>query len=87
MDTTQLLLIITLGTTTVFSVIIGIQLIMVLKELKKSLTAINKIIDGFESIGVGLEHGFTEIAGFLNGFRTILKVFEVFSSKKNEKSK
>jgi len=87
MDTTQLLLIITLGTTTVFSVIIGIQLIIVLKELQKTLFNVNKIISGFESIGLGLEHGFGEVAGFLNGFKAILKVFELFGGKKNEKSR
>lgn len=85
MDTTQILLIVTLGTTTVFSVIIGIQLIQVLFELKKTLATINKITEGFEAVGLNLEHGFGEIVGFVNGFKTILKVFEVFTHKKNGK--
>ena len=87
MDTTQLLLIITLGTTTIFSVIIGIQLIFLLKEMQITIKNANKIVGGFEEIGTNVEHGFHEIAGFVNGFRTILKVFEVFSSKKNDKTK
>lgn len=87
MDTTQILLIVTLGTTTVFSVIIGIQLIQVLFELKKTLATINKITEGFEAVGLNLEHGFGEIMGFVNGFKTILKVFEVFTHKKNDKDK
>jgi hypothetical protein len=85
MDTTQLLLTIILTVSTIFVVIIGIQLILVLKELRKSLKNINTIIDGFESIGVGLEHGLAEIVGFFNGFRTVTKVLDVFSHKKNEK--
>ena len=85
MDTMQILLIITLGTTTVFSVIIGIQLILVLKELKQTLTTINKVTTGFESIGMGLEKGFEEVSGFMNGFKALFKLFELISPKKNDK--
>jgi len=87
MDTTQILLIVTLGTTTVFSVIIGIQLIQVLFELKRTLVTINKITEGFEAVGLNLVHGFREIMGFVNGFKTILKVFEIFAHKKNVQDK
>jgi len=85
MDTMQILLIITLGTTVVFSVIIGIQLILVLKELKQTLTTINKVTAGFESIGVGIEKGFEEVSGFMNGFKALFKLFELISPKKNDK--
>lgn len=85
MDTMQILLIITLGTTTVFSVVVGIQLILVLKEFKKTLQTINKITAGFESIGVGIEKGFEEISGFMNGFKALFKLFEIISPKRNDK--
>ena len=85
MDTMQILLIITLGTMTIFSVIIGIQLILVLKELKKTLGTINKITSGFESIGMGMEKGFEEISGFMNGFKALFKLFELIAPKKNDK--
>lgn len=85
MDTMQILLIITLGTTTVFSVIVGIQLILVLKEFKQTLQTINKITAGFESIGVGIEKGFEEISGFMNGFKALFKLFEIISPKRNDK--
>lgn len=85
MDTTQILLIVTLGTTTIFSVIIGIQLISVLSELKKTLTTVNKIAAGFEAVGLNIEHGFGEVVGFVNGFKTIFKLFEVVARKKNDK--
>lgn len=81
----QILLIITLGTTTVFSVVVGIQLILVLKEFKKTLQTINKITTGFESIGVGIEKGFEEISGFMNGFKALFKLFEIISPKRNDK--
>jgi hypothetical protein len=87
MDTTQILLIVTLGTCTVFSVIIGIQLIQVLRELKKTLETINKITAGFEAVGLNIEHGFGEVVGFVNGFKTIFRIFEIFAHKKNDKAK
>lgn len=85
MDTMQILLVITLGTTTIFAVIIGIQLIILLQEFKKVLSTINKITSGLESVGAGIEKGFEEIAGFMNGFRALFKLFDLVSSKKNEK--
>lgn len=85
MDTMQILLIVTLGSVTVFSIIVGIQLILVLKELKKTLATVNKITSGFETIGVGIEKGFEEITGFINGFKALFKLFEIIAPKKNDK--
>lgn len=87
MDTTQLLLTIVLTISTVFLIIIGVQLILILKELRVSLKKINLIIEGFESAGLGLEHGLAEVVGFFNGFKSILKIFDFIGNKKNEKSK
>ncbi len=85
MDTTQLLLSIVLSVSTIFLIIVGWQLFTVLLELRKALKAANTIIAGFESIGVGLEHGLGEVVGFLNGFKSLLKLGDIL--KKNEKSK
>lgn len=87
MDTTQLLLTIVLTITAVFFVIIGIQLIFVLKELRKTLRSINAVAQGFESMGMGLEHGLAEVVGFFNGFKSLIKMFDFFGDKKNEKTK
>src|SRR3989339_1525909 len=82
MDTTQLLLTIVLTLSTIFSVVIGIQLILVLKELRKTLKNVNLIIQGFESIGLGLEHGMSEVVGFLNGFKAVYHALDIFSKNK-----
>lgn len=87
MDTTQLLLTLVLTISAFFFVIIGIQLIFVLKELRKALKNVNTVIEGFEEVGVGLEHGLAEIIGFLNGFKSLIKIFDIFATKKNEKDK
>jgi uncharacterized protein YoxC len=87
MDTTQLLLTIVLTVSTIFLIILGVQLILVLKELRTSLIKINSIVEGFESVGVGLEHGLTEVVGFFHGIKSLLKVFDFLGNKKNERSK
>jgi len=86
MDTAQLLLTIVLTLSGIFCVIIGIQLIFVLKELRQTLNNVNKIIRGFEAIGTGLDHGLTEVVGFINGFRSITKIIDTITHRKNEKS-
>lgn len=87
MDTTQLLLISILTISTIFTVIIGIQLFFVLIELRKTLTTVNKAIRGLESIGLGVEHGFSEIVGFFQGLKTIFKAVDIFAHKKDDESK
>jgi hypothetical protein len=87
MDTTQLLLTIVLTVSTIFCVIIGIQLIFVLRDLRKTLKSINTIISGLEEMGLGLEHGLSEITGFFAGIKSLFRLLELTSSEKNEKNK
>ncbi|QQG44535.1 MAG: hypothetical protein HYW86_01305 [Candidatus Roizmanbacteria bacterium] len=87
MDTTQLLLTIVLSLSTILLVIIGLQLVFILRELRKVLKNINQVIDEFGSLGSGLQGGLSEITGFLNGFKTIIKVIDIALPKKHEKTK
>lgn len=84
MDSTQLLLTIILTVSTILAIIIGIQLIFVLKELRRTLLNINKIVSGLESVGVGIEHEFSEVLGFVKGLRNIIKIIDNLNHK-NEK--
>ncbi len=81
MDTIQILLIIVLSISTVVLTVVGIQLVMVLNSLKKTLDNANKIISGFDAIGIGLKHGIGEATGFINGFKTILKIVDLYRKK------
>lgn len=87
MDTIQILLLIVLVISTIFLTVVGIQLTLVLFELRKTLSNVNKIIKGFDSIGVGLQHGIGEASGFINGFKTVLKVIDLYKTAKNDKPK
>lgn len=86
MDQTQIILTIALTISTVFMIIIGVQLIFLLRDIRKITKKIVNIIDILEKFGLSLEHGFSEILGFIAGLKTILKITEVVK-KKNGKEK
>jgi len=86
MDTTQLLFTVTLSITTIFLVIIGLQLIFILKELRFTLKKINLIITSFEKVGCSLDHGLSEVFGFLSGVKTLFKLVDILHHKKNGKN-
>lgn len=67
--------------------IVGFQLFFVLRELRKLLAKVHSIVGGFENMGQGMNHGFTEIIGFVNGIKTILKIADNLTTKKNDRSK
>lgn len=85
MDATQLLLTIVLTLSTILLIVIGIQLIFVLREVRKTIAKANKIVEGFESLGGGLQNGLSEVTGFVHGVKTFMKVVDVAINKKNEK--
>lgn len=87
MDAIQILLIIILTLSTVFLTVVGFQLVLVLKELRTSLQGLNKVIKGFDTVGVGLQHGLGELTGFINGFKTVMKIVDISHKRKNDKSK
>lgn len=81
MDTTQLLLTIVLSLTTILLVVIGLQLFFVLRETQRMLKHVNKVVTSFESLGTGFEHGMSEIMGFVQGIRTVLRAVDVIKGK------
>lgn len=87
MDPIQILLIIVMILSTFFLSIIGIQLFITLRELRRTLRNVNKVVQGFEDLGIGLNQGFNEVVGFMNGFKVILKALHVISNTKNESTK
>lgn len=86
MDQTQLILTVALTISTIFLSIIGIQLISILRETRKIIKRVNAIFDSLEKTGLTVKSGFEEIYGFITGFKTILKLLDVFH-KKNGKEK
>ena len=85
MDTIQILLLIILIISTIFLTVVGIQIILVLHQIRKTMAIAHKAVEGLDAIGTGLKHGLGEATGFINGFKTILRVIDVYKSSKNGK--
>jgi len=69
MSLPQTISIISTSILTVTAVVIGIQLILILKEFRHSLLKFNKVLDTAESSLQRLSQPATAIAGLLEGFR------------------
>ena len=87
MDTTQLLLTVTLIVTTFFLIVVGVQLFFVLRDIRSTLKRINAIVEGFEKVGAGMQHGFQEVLGFFGGLKSFFKILDVIHHKKNGRHK
>jgi uncharacterized protein YoxC len=87
MDAIQILLIIILILSTFFLTIIGIQLFITLRALRNTLSNVDRVVKGFEDLGIGLSQGMNEVTGFMNGFKVILKAINIISATKHESSK
>ena len=87
MDPIQILLIIILILSTFFLTIIGVQLFITLREMRKTLKNINKVVNNFETLGVGLQQGMTEVTGFMNGFKVVLKALQFINQQKHDTTK
>lgn len=81
MDQTQVILTITLTLSTIFLIIIGVQLIFLLRDLRKITRKMVNVIDALEKFGLSLEHGFSEVLGFLAGLKTIIKLADLIKKK------
>ncbi len=82
MDAIQILLIIILIISTFFLSIIGVQLFITLREMQKTMKQINKIVDNFETMGIGLNQGMQEVVGFMNGFKVVMRAIQLIQQKK-----
>ncbi len=87
MDSTQLLLTVVLSVTTILLIVVGLQLIFFLRELRKIMMKVHHVIDAFEKVGSSLDHGLGEMYGFMSGLKTIFKVIDIFHKKRSDRTK
>ena len=84
-DTNQVLIVASITVMTVILAIIGIQLVFILKDVKKITRRTDSIMGRLEKIGVNIEHGYGEIAGFITGMKKLFVVAEHLSESKKKK--
>lgn len=85
LDSSQILIVAAIAIMTAILTIVGIQLILVMKDVRRLLNRVNGIIDGVEKIGFNITHGSAEIIGFITGFKKLLSVIDSASERSKRK--
>ena len=70
MDPIQLTIIGVSITLTILLVVLGIQVLLILKEIRSSLQKTNKMLDDAGKVTEKVTEGVTSMSGFMNGIRT-----------------
>lgn len=89
MSLPQIVSVISISVLTVTAVIIGIQLILIFKELRHSLSKLNQVLDTAENSLQKLSQPATAIAGLLEGFRqssTLIQTISAFLNRRHSKT-
>jgi len=86
MDLTQILVIIILSVSVIFMVIVGFFFVQLLRELNKLVKKAHGVVEGFERMGSGLENGFNDMAGFVGGIKSVIKILEIFKKRNSTRS-
>lgn len=82
--TSDILIIAAISTMTVILTIIGVQLILVLRDLRRLLEKANNIVGELEKVGMSFSHGYGEVVGFLSGAKNIFSVIDLINRKKRK---
>ena len=84
MDTTQVLLTIVVSVLTILLTVIGIQVALILSELKKTVEKINKMLTDAGQVTGGLSRTVTGATGLVEGLKAGLSIVHLFGRKKDQ---
>ncbi len=83
-DTTQILLITVVTVLTILLTVIGIQVVYILKEFKRSIEKINKILDDAGVASNTMAKSISGLSGVTSGFKTALSLLSIFKKEKKD---
>lgn len=86
-DVNQIAIVAAITVTTVVFTVVGIQLILILKDIRSIVKKLHNISDRLESFGVSVGTGYSEIAGFLVALKKIAGVVDLLQEKNAKRSK
>ena len=69
MDNTQIAIIIISSVLTVMLVFLGIQLFYILREIRRSIQKVNKMLDDAGKVSGSVSDGLVNMSGFINGLK------------------
>lgn len=81
MDPVQLTIIAVSLILTALFVFLGVQVWLILKEMRASLQKVNKMLDDATKVTGTVSEGFTSVAGLMSGVKAGLSLFSAFRKK------
>lgn len=86
MEVLPILFSVVLVIVTIIMSVVGVQIYLVLKDLRKTITKLNAAIDGAESKFHALATPLQSLGGMASGVKAGIKVFETFTTWLNKDS-
>ncbi len=80
-DAGQILIITAISIMTILLTIIGIQLIIILRDFRAVMKRVNTATEMLEKVGVTVATGTTELMGFVSGIKNVFSVVDIVSEK------
>ncbi len=84
MDPVQLVIIVISLSLTILIVVLGVQVFFILKEIRRSMQKMNKMLDDFGKVTGTVGEGAQHLLGIASGIKAGMSVFSSFR-KKGEK--
>ncbi|MBI2611823.1 hypothetical protein HYW54_03705 [Candidatus Gottesmanbacteria bacterium] len=83
-DPIQILIIVVVSSLTILLIVIGIQIVFILQEIRKSFQKINKMLDDMTTVSSSFSKSVTNLSGFTSGLSGFLHFFRLLIHKKED---
>lgn len=87
LDLSQILLVIVITTLTILLAFIGVQIIYILREVRRSIEKVNKMLDDAGMITESIAHPIAGLGGMIEGMKSGVKAIEVIGNFLTRKKK
>jgi hypothetical protein len=84
MDPIQLTIILVTTSLTILLIVLGIQVFLILKEMRLSLQKANKMLDDAGMVTGTVSQGITSMSGFINGIRSGISLITSLKPKEEK---
>lgn len=86
-DLSQVLLVIVITTLTILLTVIGIQIVYILREVRRAIEKMNKMLDDAGMITESIAHPISGLGGMVDGIKTGIKAIETLGTFLTRKKK
>lgn len=83
-DAAQILIIAAITIMTIVLSIVGVQLVLLLKDLRQTAQRVNRFGMELEKIGVGFSGGVAEVLGFVMSIKKVVKALDIAGQSKRK---